>query len=159
MYGQVTTNNERESIWTVDSRTKRFYFTAFFLLFIAGMSVAATNESLEGVSQRNSVLAILTAVLGHAGSLAIGSATISMIAAEARSVIMVLTERWLQRVREERRAEGRAEGRAQERAELRAVIRGKLDKARKAGDSSRVEAYEEVLRDLDTAESSTPNHH
>ena len=68
---------------------------------------------------------------------------------------MVLTERWLQRVREERRAEGRA----QERAELRAVIRGKLDKARKAGDSSRVEAYEEVLRDLDTAESSTPNHH
>ena len=155
MYGQVTANNERESIWTVDSRTKRFYFTAFFLLFIAGMSVAATNESLEGVSQRNSVLAILTAVLGHAGSLAIGSATISMIAAEARSVIMVLTERWLQRVREERRAEGRA----QERAELRSVIRGKLDKARKAGDSSRVEAYEEVLRDLDTAESPTPNHH
>ena len=155
MYGQVTTNNERESIWTVDSRTKKFYFTAFFLLFIAGMSVVATNESLEGVSQRDSVLTILTAILGHAGSLAIGSATISMIAAEARSVIMVLTERWLQRVREERRAEGRA----QERAEFRAIIQNKLDKAIKAGDSSRVEAYEEVLRELDTAVNSTPNHH
>ncbi len=155
----MTTTDYRESIWTVDARTKKFYFTAFFLLFIAGMSVAATNESLEGVSQRNSILAIMTSVLGHAGSLAIGSATISMIAAEARSVIMVLTERWLQRVREERRAEGRAEGRAQERAELRAVIQSKLDMARKAGDSSRIQAYEEVLRDLDAAGSSTPNHH
>ena len=64
-------SNERESIWTVAPRTKKFYFLAFFVLFIIGMSVVAANESLEGVRGAKSPLNVLVNILSYAGSLAI----------------------------------------------------------------------------------------
>ena len=143
-------SNERESIWTVAPRTKKFYFLAFFVLFIIGMSVVAANESLEGVRGAESPLNVLVTILSHAGSLAIGSATISMIAAEAGSFTMVLTEKWLERIREQRRAEGRAEARK--------VIQRALAKARESGDASRIEAYEELLLTFDVNDNLPSNH-
>ena len=48
---------------------------------------------------------------------------------------------WLERIREQCRAEGRAEARK--------VIQRALAKARESDDTSRIEAYEELLRTFD----------
>ena len=58
---------------------------------------------------------------------------------------------WLERIREQRRAEGRAEARK--------VIQRALAKARESGDTSRIEAYEELLRTFDGNDNLPSNHH
>ena len=58
---------------------------------------------------------------------------------------------WLERIREERRTEGRAEARK--------VIQRALAKARESGDTSHIEAYEELLRTFDGNDNLPSSHH
>ena len=58
---------------------------------------------------------------------------------------------WLEKIREQRRAEGRAEARK--------VIQHALGKARESGDTSRIEAYEELLRTFDVNDNLPSSRH
>ena len=54
---------------------------------------------------------------------------------------------WLEKIREQRRAEARK------------VIQRALAKARESGDTSRIEAYEELYRTFDGNDNLPSNHH
>ena len=146
-------NDYRESIWTVTQEAKKWYFLAFFALFLTSMGLVASYEVVEEGNGR-SALNLITAIFDHAGSIAIGSAVVAMIVADIMVVslsfiwsrIMVLAERYLRHLREKRLAEGRAEARAETRAKLEAA----LEEARRNGEDSRVlAAYEKMLRAID----------
>ncbi len=167
-------NDDRESIWTVTQGAKKWYFLAFFALFLAGMGLAASYEVIEEGSGK-STLNQLTAILGHAGSIAIGSAVVAMMVADVLIVslsfiwsrIMVLAERYLKHLREKRLAEGRAEGLVEGRAEgrveglveSRADLEAALEQARQNGEDSRViAAYEKMLKSIDARLHNNPSH-
>ena len=166
-------NDDRESIWTVTQGAKKWYFLAFFALFLTGMGLVASYEVIEEGSGK-STLNLLTAVLDHAGSIAIGSAVVAMMLADVLVVslsfiwsrIMVLAERYLRHLREKRLAEGRAEGLVEGRAEglvegraeglvegraeTRAKLQAALEEARQNGEDARViAAYEKMLKAID----------
>lgn len=159
-------NDDRESIWTVTQGAKKWYFLAFFALFLAGMGLAVSYEVMEEGSGK-STLNLLTDILDHAGSVAIGSAVVAMMVADVLIVslsfiwsrIMVLAERYLKHLREKRLAEGRAEGRADLGTEMRSELEAALEQARQNGEDSRViAAYEKMLKSIDARLHNNPSH-
>ena len=126
------------------------------------MGLAASYEVMEEGSGK-SALNLLTAILDHAGSIAIGSAVVAMMVADVLIVslsfiwsrIMVLAERYLKHLREKRLAEGRADLGTEMRSELEAA----LEQARQNGEDSRViAAYEKMLKSIDARLHNNPSH-
>ena len=104
-------DDDRESIWSVDRRTKTLYFALFIFQSIIGIGVLAWHTVLQGKGPLETTVSIWQ---GSALIIATSAGT-SVVIAELGRYLMVLArslEEWLERRREKRDAEVRAEERA-----------------------------------------------
>ena len=114
--------NDRESIWTIPTRLKRWYFALFSIQAVAATAwiirTAIVDERVSGASE---VLLFLWQYLAPA---AVASATFALVIVDAANGNMVLST-WLQETLEKRRQ------REQERhrREVQAAAQAAADKA------------------------------
>ena len=102
---------ERESIWSVERRTKNVYFALFIVQFAVGMIAVVLNETVR--NNADGIFDTGLAIWESSASVAITSAAVAITITEAWRFIMVLArtlEERLERTREKRRAEGRKLG-------------------------------------------------
>ena len=102
---------ERESIWSVERRTKNVYFALFIVQFAVGMIAVVLNETVW--NNADGIFDTGLAIWESSASVAITSAAVAITITEAWRFIMVLArtlEERLERTREKRRAEGRKLG-------------------------------------------------
>ena len=100
----------RESIWSVGKETKSFYFAAFILQFLLGMTSIALRETFQ--NDTDNFLDTVIAIWESSAPIAITSAAVAIVITELGRYLMVLArhlEERLERTREVRRAEGRIE--------------------------------------------------
>ena len=100
----------RESIWSVGKETKRFYFVAFILQFLLGMTSIALRETFQ--NDTDNFLDTVIAIWESSAPIAITSAAVAIVITELGRYLMVLArhlEERLERTREVRRSEGRVE--------------------------------------------------
>ena len=109
----------RESIWSVGKETKSFYFVAFILQFLLGMTSIALRETFQ--NDTDNFLDTVIAIWESSAPIAITSAAVAIVITELGRYLMVLArhlEERLERTREVRRAEGRVQGRTEGRVEI-----------------------------------------
>ena len=109
----------RESIWSVGKETKSFYFVAFILQFLLGMTSIALRETFQ--NNTDNFLDTVIAIWESSAPIAITSAAVAIVITELGRYLMVLArhlEERLERTREVRRAEGRVQGRTEGRVEI-----------------------------------------
>ena len=107
--------NDRESIWSVERRTKNLYFALFIVQSIVGIGLVAWRAIL----QNKGPLETAVTIWQDSATIIAASAGTAIIIAEAWRYIVVLAralEERLERARKKRREEDRAKGRAEERA-------------------------------------------
>ena len=100
----------RESIWSVGKETKSFYFVAFILQFLLGMTSIALRETFQ--NNTDNFLDTVIAIWESSAPIAITSAAVAIVITELGRYLMVLArhlEERLERIREVRRSEGRIE--------------------------------------------------
>ena len=100
----------RESIWSVGKETKSFYFVAFILQFLLGMTSIALRETFQ--NDTDNFLDTVIAIWESSAPIAITSAAVAIVITELGRYLMVLArhlEERLERTREVRRSEGRVE--------------------------------------------------
>ena len=118
----------RESIWSVGKETKSFYFAAFILQFLLGMTSIALRETFQ--NDTDNFLDTVIAIWESSAPIAITSAAVAIVITELGRYLMVLArhlEERLERTREVRRAEGRVQGRTEGRVEGRVEIQKKWE--------------------------------
>ena len=103
---------ERESIWTVPSRWKSFYFKSFVILILLGTAATVWCHLFEVAY--DSALATAVKIGEGTGAMVAASAGLSVFLVEVMEMFSRQFDRWLS---ERQRAQGRAEGQALERAE------------------------------------------
>lgn len=111
----LSRQDDRESIWSVDRRTKTLYFALFIVQSIIGIGALAWHTILQGKGPLETAVAVWQ---GSALIIAASAGT-SVIIAESWRSLMVLArslEEWLERRREKQREKRDAEIRAEERA-------------------------------------------
>ena len=109
----------RESIWSVGKETKSFYFVAFILQFLFGMTSIALRETFQ--NDTDNFLDTVIVIWESSAPIAITSAAVAIVITELGRYLMVLArhlEERLERTREVRRAEGRVQGRTEGRVEI-----------------------------------------
>ncbi len=93
-------DDDRESIWTIPTRLKRWYFALFSLQAVAAtawiITTAVTDKNVNGVSE---ILLFLWRYLAPA---AVASATFALVIIDTANGIMVLST-WLQETLDKRR--------------------------------------------------------
>ncbi len=110
---QEDDNNQapaRESIWSVETGVKNFYYALFTLLVILGVALL----TLDAVSERDDWLDITLTIWQGVAWVVVASAGVSLAAIELGRFIMVLARALQDRLdknRERRLAEARDEGR------------------------------------------------
>ena len=111
-------DGDRESIWSVDRRTKTLYFSLFIVQSIIGIGVLVWHTVLQGKGPLET-----TVIIWQGSALIIAtSAGTSVVIAELGRYLMVLArslEEWLEKRREKQREADFAAGRAEERAKWR----------------------------------------
>ena len=104
--------DDRESIWSVDRRTKTLYFALFIVQSIIGISLLVWHTVLQGKGPLETTVAVWQ---GSALIIAASAGT-SVVIAELGMYLMVLArslEEWLEKRREKQREADIAEGRAE----------------------------------------------
>lgn len=112
----LSRQDDRESIWSVDRRTKTLYFALFIVQSIIGIGALAWHTILQGKGPLETAVAVWQ---GSALIIAASAGT-SVIIAESWGSLMVLArslEEWLERRREKHDARVGAEALAEGRAE------------------------------------------
>ena len=128
---------ERESIWSVPAQAKGVYYALFVLQFLAGIVVILWADA----GSADSWPARFVDRWNDIATLAVASASTTLVVLELWGYIMVLAD-WILRKREARgKAEGIAEGVAKGKAE------GKAEGVAEAFDKLR-----EATKDLDNLE-------
>ena len=128
----VGVEDDRESIWTIPTRLKRWYFVLFSVQVIVATGwivwIGIEDTSVNGASET------LLHLWQHLAPAAIASATFALVIVDTANGIMVLST-WLEEVLERRRERDRE----RRRIEIKAA-------AQAAAESARVEAAAEVQK-------------
>ena len=108
-------DDDRESIWTIPTRLKRWYFALFSLQAVAAtawiITTAVTDKNVNGASE---ILLFLWQYLAPA---AVASATFALVVIDTANGIMVLST-WLQETLDKRRQRQIAEAAAEATAKV-----------------------------------------